>query len=141
MIEAMKVLHYLALAAGLGMSSANVLLGLRMARHGDAAVRGELAALQRLFGLIGLNAVLVLWASGAALYFMIYGGEAPPGAWFHAKIGFAVLLTVTVLFLRMMLWRAASYGMPPSPLAMRWGGRIVPLLAVVAVICAVAAFR
>lgn len=88
------IAHLMAIAIGTGMSFGNY-VNLRHAA-GEAGERAAaLAGLRRTIGRIGDVVITLIWLTGLALLWAWTAADGPPlGAWFYAKLGFVVLLTL-----------------------------------------------
>ncbi len=138
MHDALRIIHLLSVAAGVGLVGANFLT-MRHAASLEPAQRGTLAPLQRRFGAIGMMALVLLWLTGIALY-ILKGYGATIGSWLMIKLAFVVLLSGLAVAVRVIVARAAANGTAPPPATMR---RLISMMffsSVVAVICAVLAF-
>lgn len=93
MILTLKILHFLAFSAGIGGALANLVI-LRAARSSPADQAPALRALMPRIGMLSVHALVLLWITGPLLLWLAYAGGAGLGAWFHLKLGFAVLLTL-----------------------------------------------
>jgi uncharacterized membrane protein SirB2 len=88
------IAHLMAIAIGTGMSFGNY-VNLRRAAGETGERAAALAGLRRSVGRIGDVVVTLIWASGLALLWLwVAEVGTAPGGWFHAKLGFVVLLTV-----------------------------------------------
>jgi hypothetical protein len=88
------IAHLMAIAIGTGMSFGNY-VNLRRAGGETGERAAGLAGLRRVIGRIGDVVIALIWATGLALLWLwVAGGGVAPGGWFHAKLGFVVLLTI-----------------------------------------------
>lgn len=118
-----KFFHYLALflAGGLGVANALLAKNHQKAEMPPAPpVQATMMTLARL----GLLAILILWATGIALTYQIYGSFALGWA-FHLKLLGASLLLAVICFLNFHLSACAKKGVPPNPKVTK----IVPMIA------------
>ena len=108
MIEILKILHLLALMFGAAASFGNLYIMMAKGPH-DLPAPGFVNQLRFLFRLTALGAILVIWASGVLLMFAKYGWWVNSFA-FDAKIVFATIVLLIILFLNLLAMRA-----PKSP--------------------------
>lgn len=88
------IAHLMAIAIGTGMSFGNY-VNLRRAAGETGERAAALAGLRRIIGRVGDVVIALIWASGLALLWVwVAEGGPAPGGWFHAKLGFVVLLTI-----------------------------------------------
>ena len=119
----LKFFHYLSLflAGGLGVANAMLFKNHQKAEMAPALpVQQTMKTLARL----GLVSIVVLWATGLPLTFLIYG-SFDLGWPFHLKMFGATTLLATVAFLNIHLIKQAKTGNPPNPTVMR----VVPPIA------------
>ena len=135
----LKFAHLLALALGVGMGIANILL-IRHAGRLPAEQRGAIPPLQILFGRIGFVAVIFLWLTGMALWFLMFDGNWQLGVWFHAKLAIAFVLTILAGAVQVEIWRAQRTARAPSAALIKPLAIAIPALAVLAVGAAVLSF-
>ncbi len=139
MTQALLAFHFLALAAGIGVTIANGVI----AATATGLPAPEVAALRRLgprFGQIGRAAVALLWLSGLALLAMIHGFSlAGLGSWFWAKMAAVLVLTGAVVGIYLAELRVRG-GDGSAAAAIAKYARVTLPAATVAVICAVMAF-
>ena len=116
-IVALKFIHYLALFLAGGLGVAN---GLLAKAHQAAGQPPALPVQQTMMTLarLGLVAVLLLWGTGIALGYLIYGGLAMGWA-FHMKLLGATLLLVAISFLNYHLTSRRKAGVPPDQTVMK----------------------
>ncbi|MEZ5667727.1 MAG: hypothetical protein R3F55_09915 [Alphaproteobacteria bacterium] len=136
---AVKIVHFLALAIGIGGSAANLLLAVRAATI-PAEARPGLGAIQRLIGRVAFGCVLLLWASGLAMLYARYGGWAGQGVLFWLKIAAVAVLTVAATGLQVLTVRAQIAKAPPPRTAMLRLAVAANASAMLAVLFAVLAF-
>jgi hypothetical protein len=137
MVEIIKIIHLLALMFGAAASFGNLYIMMAAGPH-DLPSPGFTNQLRFLFRITALVAIVTIWASGILLMFIKYGLWVHTFA-FDAKIVFATIVLLIVLFLNLLAMRAPKGpGGPPS---------YVPVMHVIgaaslvlAVIFAVAAF-
>ncbi len=138
MIVALKIVHFLALAVALGMTTANLLIF----RYAGLLEEGERAAfrpLQRQFSAVGLLAIVVLWLSGVALFLLVWLGTAV-SIWFWIKMVFVVVLTGLAITARKTAADAIAAGQPPPVQRMRQYVHLIAVAAVGAIASAAIAF-
>ena len=140
MNEIVAILHFLGFGAGLGTSLSNLILG-RVAAGADAAARPALEQAARGIGIMGVVALLLLWATGAALVYLSFGGWAGLPGLFWVKLAAVLALTGCVVLINLTAIRAARAGTPPPGARMRLLGQIAALSGIAAMALAVFAFR
>ncbi len=130
--EALKIVHYLALAVGLGGGIAAGIVA-HVVGPKDPALAG---AVQVRLARYGFLALIGLWLTGSALL-TDYGGWAAMPAWFWVKMAAVAVLTVAAVVMQVSIKR-----LEPSARAAR--ARLLrPVMngaAVLAVVFAVLAF-
>jgi uncharacterized membrane protein len=91
---ALLIAHLMVIAIGTGMSFGNY-INLRRARHESGERAAALAGLRRTIARIADVVIVLIWASGLALVWasVALGGPAL-NAWFYAKLGLVIVLTV-----------------------------------------------
>lgn len=104
------IAHLMAIAVGTGMSFGNY-VNLRRAAAESGEAAAALGRLRRVVGRIGDVVITLIWVTGLALLWtwMARGGPAP-GGWFHAKLAFVVLLTLSHAMARRTSGRMALSG-------------------------------
>lgn len=139
MIVTLKVLHFLALAIGIGGGVANALIGANMA-GADPAARPVLAKIQGAIGKFSAGSLVVLWITGVALVYLIYNGWGGLPASFWLKITFVVILTGLSVRLNMLAAKARRGDGPPPAKTMALLGQMATVCSVLIVIFAALAF-
>lgn len=118
-----KFFHYLALFLAGGLGVANGLLAknhLKAETPPAPPVQKTMMMLARL----GLVAIIILWLTGFALTYEIYG-SFDLGWAFHMKLLGASLLLLAISFLNFHLTQSAKNGTPPNPKVMK----VIPMIA------------
>ena len=133
-IVALKFIHYLAvfLAGGLGVANGLLAKAHQAAGQPPAPpVQATMLTLAR----IGLVSIVLLWVTGIALGYLIYGSLSMGWA-FHMKLVGATVLLGAVCFLNYHLTARRKAGIPPDqtvmkvvPMASR-GGLVLVLLGI-----------
>lgn len=116
-VVVLKVLHYLSLflAGGLGIANAMLYKNHQKAKVPPAPpVQKTMMTLARL----GLFAVLILWATGIALTYRVYGSFSLGWA-FHLKLIGAAILLSAVIYLNIYMIIRAKREESPSPKVLR----------------------
>ena len=119
----LKFFHYLSLFLAGGLGVANAML---FKNHHKAEMAPALPVQQTMKTLarLGLVSIVVLWATGLPMTFLIYGSFDL--CWpFHLKMLGATTLLAAVAFLNIHLIQQAKTGSPPSLGVMR----VVPPIA------------
>jgi hypothetical protein len=125
MLELLKIIHFLALAVGVGIGAANMVLGLRAAKAEGPAI-GALRQAQGALGRVAFGAIVLLWASGIWLWAGYNNATTDP--LFLAKIGFVVILTGLSIDLNLRGLRAARGGTPMDPAYGKRAGMLMALM-------------
>ncbi len=113
MFELLKLFHIFALMLGAAASFGNLYIMMAQGPH-DLPSPGFTNQLRALFRVSALVAILVFWASGLLMMFTKYGWWVNSFS-FDAKIVFAALLLLIILFLNLLALRAPkNSGGPPS---------------------------
>ncbi|MBT3396580.1 MAG: hypothetical protein HOB82_06430 [Alphaproteobacteria bacterium] len=88
-------IHFVSIAAGIGISFFMAVLGIVVEKQGpqDAPIVMKYAGVASTR--LGMGALTLLWASGLWMTFA-YDMASVGGVWFQIKIGFVVLLTIGV---------------------------------------------
>ncbi len=134
----LKIVHFLALSAGIGVGVSNMALGIRAAQAADARDATTLRTAQVALGQIGLVAIILLWASGLWLWLGYRGGET--GTLFLIKLAFVLALSANLAVLHGKMRAAGRNGELPDPAFMKRAGMINGVTSLLAVIFAVLAF-
>lgn len=111
MIEFVKIIHLAALMFGASASFGNLYVLWAKGPH-DLPAPGFVNRLRLLFRVTALIAIVTLFASGTILLLIKYGVWVE-GVAFSAKMVFATLILLIVLFLNLVFPRIAQSGMPP----------------------------
>ena len=123
LIAVLKFLHYLGLFLAGGAGVANGLLAANHLKAGmppAAPVQKSMMTMIRL----GLGALVLLWLTGFALAFQIYGGMNLGWAFYVKLLGATGLLGI-LLVLNLHLSGAAKMGTPPNARLMQ----LAPMIA------------
>ena len=131
MIATLKILHFLALAIGLGGGVASAIVGAKITANNPATG----APVQKLLGRMAFAALIVLWITGIWLYRTLYPG-AVPSPWFWIKMAAVLVLTAAALAAQ---YTAFNPG-PDTPARMKRLGMITTGAAALSVIFAGLAF-
>ena len=110
MHKVLLIAHLMAIAIGTGMSFGNY-INLRLAAVETGERAAALAGLRRIIGRIGDVVITLIWITGLALlwHWVAQGGPSP-GGWFHAKLVFVVLLTLSHAMARLTSGQMARSG-------------------------------
>lgn len=127
MIETLKFIHFVAFAVAIGGGVANMVAGKRQARSA-ADAKAALATVQKTVARISALSLAILWITGIALVYAIYGGWGGFAPAFWIKIAAVVALTIVSGSAQVLMARKA----PPSPLIRPLGlsGMVFALLSV-----------
>ena len=133
----LKILHFWALAAGLGFGLAGLVM-MAMAKgaapEAGAVVTKTRARLAQLSG----AAIVVLWITGLWMWLTVYGGVVGP--WLAVKLLGVLALTGVSAYMNFALHRAARGGPRPVPARMAHLAKVAAGLAALIVVLAVLAF-
>lgn len=133
----LKILHFWALAAGLGFGLAGLVM-MAMAKgaapEAGAVVTKTRARLAQLSG----AATVVLWITGLWMWLTVYGGVVGP--WLAVKLLGVLALTGVSAYMNFALYRAARGGPRPVPARMAQLAKVAAGLAALIVVLAVLAF-
>ncbi|MCZ0813510.1 MAG: hypothetical protein ACQEVT_17385 [Pseudomonadota bacterium] len=111
MTEILKFLHFIALAVAIGGGISNMVAGRQQARA-SAEVKPAFAALQKRVARLSALSLAVLWLTGIALVYAIYGGWTGLGTWFWIKIAAVAALTLVSGTAQLLMARRS----PPPPI-------------------------
>ncbi|MGE0847682.1 MAG: hypothetical protein AB7L41_15555 [Flavobacteriaceae bacterium] len=136
----LKIIHILALGLGLGLAAVKGIVGARV-RAATPEIAAEHRTLQGTLGRVGAWALVAIWVTGLAMFFLRYGGDmAGLGGAFHVKMLFVVIFTGLTGYAMMTTARARREGKPADPARMRKAGMAGGIALVLAVVFAVIAF-
>lgn len=140
MFAILKILHFLALLLGGAGTIAPGILRRALVRSGhDGPPPAYIGAALRIFGILGLVAIVLLWITGGAMMSIAHSwGDMT--AWFWVKLLAATVILAISAFLNLRAARAARGGAPASPALVKTGLSIVRAALLIAIICAVLAF-
>lgn len=113
-IEILKILHFIAIAGGVGASLSGLIL-MRAAKSAEPEAAAAIHGVAPRIGAMGAHSVILLWITGPLLLWLVYDGGAGLGPMFHAKMLTAVLLTLVVAAMRLTIRRLKAG--KPAPLA------------------------
>jgi hypothetical protein len=132
------VVHFLGLAIGLSTGFANMVMAglIAKAAPDEQKVLSRFPPAMSRLGVIGLT---LLWASGLAIVFTRYGGFAILPRPFVVKLAAVVLLTVAVIYIQVLLPRAAR-GDAAALARIQTLAKLTGPLALIAIIFAVITF-
>ena len=128
LVALLKFFHYLGLFLAGGAGVANGVLAATHLKAGQPPAEPVQKSMLILIRL-GLAALVLLWLTGFALAYQIYGGMAIGWA-FHLKLLGASLLLLVLSALNIHLNRSAKAGKPPNPAFMK----AVPVISRVALV-------
>ncbi|MCG6882875.1 MAG: hypothetical protein LJE62_03865 [Silicimonas sp.] len=131
MFALLKIVHFLALAIGLGGGIANAIVGAKITSR-DPAMG---APVQKLIGRLSFGALILLWVTGLWMLFGYYG-FSDLSLWFWVKILAALGLTAAGVTAQLAMLKPG----PETPAKMKKLGMIMTGAATLAVILAVLAF-
>ena len=96
MEKLLLIAHLILIAMGTGMSFSNF-VNIRLAQGQSGDIAKGLALQRRVIGRIGDAVIALIWVSGLALF---WTAAPETSGWFHAKLGFVVLLTASHIMAR-----------------------------------------
>ncbi len=137
MLIALKIIHFMSLAAGIGIGISSMILGIRAARSEGPAI-GALRSAQGVLGRVAFGAIILLWITGIWMWQAYRGGVTNVS--FDAKIAFVVLLTALSLTMTVKGIIFARGGAPIDPIFAKRMGMTMGLMGFLAVTMAVIAF-
>jgi uncharacterized membrane protein len=142
MYKALLITHFLGLAIGMGAGFAQLTLGLA-ARNWPPEERGSFMQRAAVLGKNGSIGLTLLLLSGLGLTTMRgwpatfqWGGGA-----FHAKLTLVVLMVAAFGYMQILVRRARREGGGPAQALLPKVSRVMLLLGVGVVVCAVIAFQ
>ena len=112
-IVTLKFFHYLALFLAGGLGVGNSILAKNHQKAGVPPAPPVQATMMTLAKL-GLVAIIILWGTGIALTYQLYGSFNLGWA-FHLKLLGASALLLVICFLNIHLSNSAKKGVPPNP--------------------------
>ncbi|MDA7426899.1 hypothetical protein PGB28_00405 [Primorskyibacter aestuariivivens] len=136
-MAAIKILHLLAMASGVGFGLAGLVIA-RVSAGADPAATPTVMKIRMRLGQGGFLSLVILWATGIWLWQTTHGGAV--SALFLSKIAVVILLTMLSGWMNVISLRAARGGPRPDPARMAQMARAATALAVLAVILAGLAF-
>ena len=74
MFVTLKIIHILALGLGLGLAAVKGIVGARV-RAATPEIAAEHRTLQGTLGRVGAWALVAIWVTGLAMFFLRYGGD------------------------------------------------------------------
>ena len=96
MEKLLLIAHFILIALGTGMSFTNF-VNVRLAQAQSGDIAKGLALQRRTMAKIADAVIALIWVSGLAL---MWTAAPETSGWFHAKVGFVVLLTVSHIMAR-----------------------------------------
>jgi uncharacterized membrane protein len=142
MYDLLLILHFLGLALGVGTSFAFLALG---AASKDLAPAERLAFAKRTFALSKNGAIGLVLLIVSGIGFLLSRGVSAVFSWggpaFHAKLTLVVLLCGFLGYSQVMMKRVRTGSDPGAAARLPMLGRVMLLLGVSIVVCAVLAFH
>lgn len=133
------VIHFLALAVGIGGGAASAVAA-GIAKSSEPAGAMAIGKVQSKVGDVGFVALIVLWLTGIWMVFSVYGGFSGVPDGFSTKMIGVVGLTIAVAGMQVVKRRAMAAGSPPSANTMEWLGRLALVSAIFTITFAVLTF-
>lgn len=130
MLALLKILHFLALAVGLGGGIANAIVGARTAQARQVG-----GPIQAALGRASLGALIVLWITGVWMAVAAHDLSSL-GVWFWVKMAAVLALTAGAVAARVEMRRPG----PDTPRRMKLLGMAMTGSSTLAVVFAVLAF-
>lgn len=137
MLDLLKIVHFLAMGAGVGLGVANMILGIRAAAA-DGPALGALRMAQGALGRAALIAIMLLWVTGLWMWYG-YASQAINTV-LGLKIIAVIILTILSVMMNLKGRAAARGGAPVDPDFARKVGMAMGLMSLIAVVCAVLFF-
>lgn len=137
MQDFLKIVHFLAMGAGVGLGIANMILGIRAAAAEGPAI-GALRMAQGAMGRVAFVAIVLLWLTGLWMWLGYAGGVTSTLFW--VKIAAVVVLTALSVIMNMKGMAAARGGAPVDPAFAKRVGMLMGLMSLIAAIMAVLVF-
>lgn len=134
------ILHFIGLAMGLSVTFANIVMAgiIDKAAPAEKSILGRFPLAMSRVGYIGLT---LLWITGLTMVFTRWNGfQYLPSPAFHIKFTAVVLLTVAVIFIRVLELRIRR-GDTAAIARIQVAGKVAALFALIAVIFAVWTFN
>ena len=110
-IISLKFIHFLAIFIGGGIGIGGAIMQSAHIKAGEPP-RPHVAKAMRLLGLLGLGAIVLLWATGFVLAMQIYGGVGINTA-FHIKLAGATIMLAASAFSNFHVFQQAKKAQPP----------------------------
>ena len=136
MTQLLLILHFIAMAVGVGGSVANMIAGIT-AGSAPAEARPTLGMLQRRIGIAAAASLALLWITGI---WMVLGAGEDLSILFSLKIVAVIILTALSAGMQFLSLRAARSGTPPPPVTMRRLGMAGLVTSLTVVVLAVLSF-
>lgn len=137
MLELLKIIHFLALGAGVGLGVANMILGIRASKAEGPAI-GTLRQSQGALGRAALVAIILLWITGVWMWAGYHDLTMAP--LFLLKIAAVLVLTLLSLTINMQGAKAARSGTPLDPEYAKKMGMGMSLMSLLSICIAVIFF-
>lgn len=93
MIALLKIIHFVALAVGVGGAAANM-IAMPVMKAADGPAKAAVGTSMRLVAQAAAISLIVLWLSGIVMVYAIWGGWAALPAMFWVKLLDVIALTV-----------------------------------------------
>ena len=140
MFITLKSIHFLALLLGGASTLGSVVMQRSLQRSGHTgALPAPVTIATRVFPLLGLAAIVLLWATGLWMFAIAYQGQQL-GILFTVKLALATIILGGALLVNVTLARAARGGPAPNPRLIRLTASTIRICLVLAVIMAVVTF-
>lgn len=139
MIVLIKVIHFFALALGVGGGVTNMVLGLRAAKA-ELPAKIVLGTAQGAVGKVATFGLILLWFTGVFLLMNMNDPGLSSQLSFQIKMAAVISLTLISLYANITALRAAEAGNAPDAVKMKRAGIGMLVSALVAMIAAVVTF-
>ncbi|CUH64005.1 hypothetical protein TG4357_01012 [Thalassovita gelatinovora] len=140
MTQLILILHFLAMAVGVGGSVASMITGITAGGLPPEA-RPSVGLVQRRIGIAAAIALALLWITGIWLLFLLYGGISGLFLLFDLKILAAAVLTGISIRMQLLSIRGRKTGIPPPPATTRKLGIAGLITSLTVVVLAVLSFN
>ena len=140
MFEALKIIHFLGLAAGIGAGLANMVAAMKLGAV-PAEARPMVGGYRITLGQISTIGLILLWITGIWMVAAYMDPAIKGNLVFQLKIVAVIGLTIMAVLSNLTVAKARKAGTPPDPQRMKMLGMISMVFSLSALILAVAVFN